>query len=274
MFKRVSTCLVSVLLAFFSCLSGAALFAEQIPVRYTQGLLHGFLVLHNLDGVLLADGDLLQVAHGDQVTSRLVLHFKDGSTHEETVVFSQRHYFRLISDHLVQKGPSFPHPMDVSTDASSGQIAVHYTDDDGKEKTASDHPKLSADLANGMILTLLQNLRPDIPQTTVSMVAATPKPRIVKLAITPRGEESFSIARTKRTATHYVVKVDIGGVAGVVAPLLGKQPADTQVWIMGGEAPAFVKMEGQLYSGGPIWRIELASPEWNSSSATASSEPK
>jgi hypothetical protein len=31
------------------------------------------------------------------------------------------------------------------------------------------------------------------------------------------------------------------------------------VWVLGGEAPAFVKAEGQLYAGGPMWRIQLAS---------------
>jgi len=55
---------------------------------------------------------------------------------------------------------------------------------------------------------------------------------------------------------------------GLVAPLVGKQPADTHVWILGGEAPAFVKSEGPLYVGGPIWRIELASPIWPKASTT------
>ena len=40
---------------------------------------------------------------------------------------------------------------------------------------------------------------------------------------------------------------------------MGKQPPDTHVWVLGGEAPAFVKSEGPLYAGGPIWRIQLAS---------------
>jgi hypothetical protein len=52
------------------------------------------------------------------------------------------------------------------------------------------------------------------------------------------------------------VKVDLGGVTGVVAPLIGKQPKDTLVWIVGGRAPVFVRMEGQLYEGGPGWTIE------------------
>ena len=58
---------------------------------------------------------------------------------------------------------------------------------------------------------------------------------------------------------HYVVKVEIGGVTGFLARLMGKQPADTHVWVLGGEAPAFVKAEGPFYTGGPIWRIQLAS---------------
>jgi hypothetical protein len=54
-----------------------------------------------------------------------------------------------------------------------------------------------------------------------------------------------------------VVKVKIGGIAGLVAPLVGKQPPDLHVWIKGGEVPAFVKFEGPIYNGGPVWRVEL-----------------
>jgi len=113
-----------------------------------------------------------------------------------------------------------------------------------------------------MILTLLKNMRPDLPQTTVSMVAATPKPRLVKLLISAEGEESFSVGGSRHKATRYVVKVEIGGAAGLLAPLVGMQPQDIHVWILGGDAPAFVKLEGPLYLGGPIWRIELTSPVW------------
>ena|ERR1051325_796834 len=49
---------------------------------------------------------------------------------------------------------------------------------------------------------------------------------------------------------HYFVKVKIGGIAGLIAPLIGKQPADTQIWVLNGHAAAFVKLEGQLYDGG------------------------
>jgi hypothetical protein len=240
----------------------ASLSAEPVPVRNTEGLVHGFLALSTLDGITLADGDLIQVAAGDRVTSRLLFHFKDGSLHDETAVYSQRRSLRLVRAHLVQKGPAFPRPLEVSIDGGNGRVTVNYTDDDGKPKIEDERLRLPPDLANGMIPTVLKNLRPEVPKTTISFVAATPKPRLVKLEITPAGEDSFSIGGSARKATHYVVKVELGGVAGVIAPIIGKQPLDSHVWILGGEAPAFVKSEAPLFEGGPLWRIELLSPVW------------
>lgn len=239
----------------------AAMSAELVGVRYTEGLVHGFLALRTLEGETIAFGDLIQTTKGNRVTTRLVFHFEDGSLHEETVVFSQRGSFRLVSDHLVQKGPSFPKPMDVLVDGRTGQVTVRHKDDDGQDKVISERLDLPSDTSNGMLLALLKNIRPETARTTLSMVAATPKPRLVKLHITPAGEDPFSLG-SLRKATHYVVKIEIGGLAGVVAPLVGKQPEDTHVWILGGEAPAFVRSEGQLYQGGPVWRIDLLCPTW------------
>lgn len=239
-----------------------SLAAEPVPVRYREGVVRGFLVLKTLDGKALADGELIQVASGDRVTSRVVFRFKDGSVHDETAVFSQRQRFRLVSSHLVQKGPTFPQPLDMSINAVSGQVAVRYTDEHGQQKVETDRLDLPPDLANGMIPTLLKNVRRDAPPKTLSLVAATPKPRLVKLAITVAGDESFSTGSTARKATHYVLKVEIGGISGVLAPLLGKQPPDSHVWILGGEAPTLVRSEQPLYLNGPMWRIELVSPAW------------
>jgi hypothetical protein len=235
--------------------------AEVIAVRHPEGIVHGFLILKGPEGTTLAEGDLIQNAHGDTVTSRLVFHFRDGSLHDETVVFRQRGTFHMVSDHQVQKGPSFPHPIDVTIQAASGRVAVKSWDKDGKEKATDEQMKLPADAANGLILTLIKNI-PPAGSATASMVAATPKPLLVKLAFSRDGEDSFSVGGTKRTATRYVVKIEIGGLAGVLAPLLGKKPADTHVWILGGEAPAFLKSTGPLYMGGPPWTIELTSPSW------------
>ena len=236
--------------------------AEQVVVRHTEGLVHGFLVLRNLDGTLLADGDLLQTARDSRVTARLVFHFKDGSLHDETTVFVQRQRFRLISDHLVQKGPSFPQPIDMSIDALKSQVTVRYADEHGKPKQASEQMDLPPDLANGLVLTVLKNANPAALPKSLGFVAATPKPVLVKLAVSAAAEEPFTIGGGSRKALHYVLKVEIGGIKGVIAPLVGKQPPDSHVWVLGGEAPAFVKAEQPFYNDGPVWRIELASPVW------------
>lgn len=235
---------------------------QQVEVRHAEGLVHGFLALRSLDGTTLASGDLIQTARGARVTSRLVFRFKDGSRHDETTTFSQDKTFRLLSHRLVQEGPSFPRPLDMTIDAAEGRVTVRYTDDDDEEQVESEDLESASDLANGLILTLLKNLSPDATPKTLPMVAATPKPRVVDLVVTAAGEEAFATAGTGRKAMHYVVKVEIGGLAGLLAPLLGKQPPDSHVWILGGDAPAFVKSEQPLYAGGPVWRIELVSPVW------------
>jgi hypothetical protein len=248
--------------------------AAQVAVLHAEGELHGFLVLRTEDGDAIADGDLAQITRGDRVTTRLVFRFKDGSINEETTVFTQRGTLRLVGDHLVQKGPSFKHPTDLSVNGLNGQVTVRYTDDNGKQKVVSQHLKLPPDVSNGFVFSVLQNIKSDTPKTTVSMVVATPKPRIVKLVITPEGEDPFFVVGSERKATRYVVKIDIGGAAGVVAPLVGKQPPDTHVWLVEGEAPVVIKSEGPMYEGGPVWRIELTSPVWSQSPTAEKSQRK
>jgi hypothetical protein len=197
------------------------------------------------------------------VTSQLVFYFKDGSLHDETAVFSQNGRFRLLSYRLTQKGQSFPRPLDFTLDGKGGRASVRYVDGDGETKVEDERlEKVPPDLANGMVPTLLKNVRADAGQMTLSMLAATPKPLMVKLVVTPTGEEPFSTPGVARKAQHFVIKVDIGGLKGVLASLLGKDPPDTHVWILTGAVPAFMKSEGALYVGGPIWRIELTSPSW------------
>jgi hypothetical protein len=257
-------------------LAAASLRADSPPpqptaVVYPEGLVHGYLALRTLTGETLAAGDLLQRARGDQVTSRLVFQFKDGSLHQEDAVFSQRKHFRLLSYRLVQKGPSFEHPLAVSIDGERGLMTVRYTDD-GQEKVETEKVELPADLANGMVPVLLKNGKPEAPPS-MHMLAATPKPRLVRLEVTATGEAPFQVAGDTRKAVHYVVKVDIGGITGALAKLLGKQPPDTHVWIQHGDFPAFVRSEGPLYLGGPMWRIELTGPRWQQTSAASDAGP-
>lgn len=242
-------------------LQPSPLSAEPIPVRYPEGTTHGFLALRTPEGKLLASGDLTEVLHGNEVVSHLAFHFKNGSVDDDTTVFSQHGTFRLISDHHIQKGPSFPHPSNISINASTGRVTVRYQGKD-HEKVETGHLDLPPDLANGILLNLLKNISPDTKETKVSYVGGAPKPRVVHLSITPDGEETFSVAGARHKATLFRVKVEIGGIAGLIAPLIGKQPADTKVWVVHEGAPAFVRADGALYVGGPIWSIQMTGPEW------------
>jgi hypothetical protein len=252
---------LTLIVALSLVLAPCRLTASEVTVRHTEGVAHAFLLVTTVKKKTVGVGDLIQVTHGDQVTIELSLHLKDGSVHDETAVYSQHGVFRLLSDHLVQKGPTFPHPMDVSVEMKTGTVTVHSSDG-GKEKVQTEKLDLPADAANGLILNLLKNLDPRAPQTTVSMITATPKPRIVKLVISSNGQHPFSVGGAERQAAEFVIKVDIGGVAGAVAPLVGKQPPDTHVWVYSGDAPTIVRFEGALFEGGPIWRLEPANIVW------------
>ena len=240
--------------------SAAAALADTVAVKHAEGLVHGFLALRTLSGETIADGDLIQTSKGGQVTTRLVFRFRDGSLHDETTVFTQDRVFRVLRDHLVQRGPSFETPMDVTVDGTTGRVQVRYKDKKGVEKLIDEKFDVPPGLANGLVTTLLRNVSPASAKTELPMVAAAPKPRLVRLVATPAGEDPFTLGGSSRKATRYVVKVELGGVAGVIAPLIGKRPPDTHVWILQGEAPAFVKSEGPLAPNGPVWRIELVSP--------------
>ena len=252
---------------FFLALAAAVLLqsgvasAEPFVVRHMEGLVHGFYSLRSPEGVVLASGDLLQEMRDDRVTSRLVLHFEDGSLHEETAVFSQRGHFQLISHHLVQNGPAFERPLDMMIDCPTGRVIVRYKDENGEENVEDVHMELPPDLANGLIPILLKNVQHDaLP--SVSVVAPTPKPRLVKVAMAVAGTDSFSVGGSARKATHYLLQVDIGGIAGLLAPLVGKQPPDSHVWISEGEAPVFLRSQAQMFVGGPVWQLDLLGPVW------------
>ena len=105
-----------------------------VEVRYTEGLIRGFLVLRAMDGTVLAHGDLAQVSRDAGVKTHFVLRFEDSSIHDETVNFSQRESFQLFNYHLVQKGPAFKVPLEMEIDRSTGQVVIRYTDDTANRK--------------------------------------------------------------------------------------------------------------------------------------------
>jgi hypothetical protein len=259
-FLRFRTALIPVLFAFGILLSSRG-GADAPAVRYEEGTTHGFLVMRSADGKPVADGEELQHTEGDRVVQRVIFHFRDGSSYDETSVFTQHGQFRLLSDHLKQQGPSFKTPLESSIDTSKGQVEVRYKDDGGQEKSVTEKMDIPSDVANGMLPVLVKNIQPGIPRT-VSLIVTTPKPRIVKVVISVQGQDQVAIGNSSRKATKYDLKIVIGGITGAIAKIIGKQPPDTYMWILPGEVPAWLKAEGPLYEGGPIWQTTMAAPTW------------
>ena len=235
-------------------------------MHHPEGTLHGFLALTTEQGQVLAGGDLIEVVHGDRVTSHLTFHFKDGSLDDETTVYTQRGVFRLISDHHIQRGPYFPHPLDMTIDVAKGVVVTRSPGKDGKDEVATDHIKMPADLYNGLVTPVIKNVSPDAGETKVSMIVATPKPRVVTLVIMPQAPETFYLAGLPRKSAVYEIKIDLGGIAGVIAPVIGKQPPNIFMSIEGGQMPAFLRETGPLFEGGAVLTISLIGPTWSASS--------
>lgn len=257
---RVAVLRCGWLIAALTCVwqSGTA----QIPVRHLEGSLHGFLSLSTQDGHVVAAGELSQVARGSTVTGRLVFHFRDGSVDDETTVFSERGTFRLVSYHHIQTGPTFPKPTDLTIDMSQGRVTVRSPGKDGAPVATSYTMKLPPDLGNGLISIIAKNIRPETPETKVPMLVLAPKPLVVTLAITPIGQDPYNFLGLPRKALHYAIQIQLGGLTGVVATLIGKHPPDIQLWILGGDAPTFLREQGPTFQDGPVWTMQLASPDW------------
>lgn len=250
----------------------ASLCAQPVMVRQPEGEVRGFLVLRSDDGTIVANGDSMQTVRNGRLVYHAAYRFKDGSSQDETTVFTQSGHFRVWSDHLIQKGPTFKHPVDMTVNAATGQVTVVHTDDKGVQKTDRDHMDMPPDLANGIVPILLKNLAPGTAAITESMVVASPKPMLIKLQIRSAGDDPFTTGSLSRKATRYSVHVDIGGVKGAVANVIGKEPPDTLVWILRGECPTFVRAQGPGFEGGPIWSTELVSPLFPRSEGEATRE--
>lgn len=236
--------------------------AAEVPVRFVEGALHGFIVLRTVEGVQLAQGDLFQLARSGEIEGHMVLHFNDGSLFEEIVVFTQERVFKMKSYRQVQRGPAFPEDAEISLERASGKYRVKTKDhDDGREKVLEGRLDLPPDVYNGMVLTVAKNL-PEGAGEAVHFVAFTPKPRLIRIEIVPANHQKVLVGKLEKTAVHYVFKPDLGMWLEFFATLLGRSPPDQHAWIVTDAVPAFVRFEGPLYTTGPAWRIQLTSPRW------------
>jgi hypothetical protein len=64
------------------------------------------------------------------------------------------------------------------------------------------------------------------------------------------------VSKDAKAVTRYLVKLALGGLTGLIAPVMGKQPPDLHYWLGAGDVPAFVRFEGPLFQHSPVWRLE------------------
>ena len=237
--------------------------AAPVAVRDSEGVIHGYLRVRSLSGETIGQGELIQVVKEDGlVETRAFFHFKDGSLHEEKVAFSQQRVFTMIRYQLVQRGPLFPEQLDVSIDRKTSEYTVRsQTGQKEREKVLSGHFDLPADVYNGMLVVVLKNLLKDANET-VSVLAFTPKPEIIKLELLLMGEQTVHIGELPKKARYYVFKPKIGKIRQFFGKLFRKLPADFHYdcWIVADAVPSFVQFEGPLQLMGPIMRFDLVSP--------------
>jgi hypothetical protein len=248
--------------------ASTTVYAGPVSVRFPEGMTHGFLLVRSLAGEILGQGEMIQVLkEGDVVENQLVFKFKDGSLHDEKVAFSQQRVFTLIRYRLVQRGPSFPEQIDISVDRGTAEYTVRLQAENEKEEVLAGQVDLPKDLYNGMLVSMTKNLQKGVDET-VSVLAFTPTPQVVKVQLHAVDEHAVLIGDVSRKATQYVFIPQIGLMKEFFGKALGKLPADFHYncWILVGAAPSFVQFEGPLQLMGQILRIELLSPRLGSPS--------
>jgi hypothetical protein len=208
-------------------------------------------------GNIVARVEFTQQVQGDEVTMRLTYRFADGSMDDETTTYRQRGTFQLIRDHHIQKGPFFPKPIDFTVEAATGITTTRTTDKNGKIHANSEHIDLPADLANGCVGTLLLNLPHNTAPFRVGILAPLGGGRMIRILISPVGEQSFQMAGHTLKAALFRIHPELGGIVGLIARLIGIQPKDVMVWVLEGEDPAVVRIVGQLGGYGPLLSSEL-----------------
>jgi len=259
--RAVRAC--AALITVIAVLLCTPVYAAPIAVKFPEGMTHGFLLVRSLAGEILGQGEMIQtLKEDDLIESQLVFRFKDGSLHDERVAFSQQRVFTMISYRLVQRGPSFPDQIDVSVERGTAAYKVRSQEgEDGKEEVLTGQVDLPKDVYNGMLITMSKNLQKGANET-VSVLAFTPTPQVIKVQLRAIDEQPVQIGEVSRKATQYIFTPQIGMIREFLGKAIGKLPAEFHYtcWIMIDKIPSFVQFEGPLQLMEQIVRIELVSP--------------
>src|SRR5471030_1767884 len=131
-------------------------------------------------------------------------------------------------------------------------------DSDGKTRDESAHIDLPDDVSNGFVGTLLLNVPPKTAPFRVGILAPVGSGRLIRILISAEGEKQFQMDGKTLKAAVFRIHPELGGIVGLIAPLIGLQPKDVMVWVLEGDDPAVVRIVGQLGGYGPVVSSELA----------------
>ncbi len=155
-----------------------------VPVRFTEGMVHGFLVLSTEAGAVLAHGDLLQRVANNEIESRMVFHFGNGSVFDEATTYTEQGVFALKTYHLVQSGPAFSDDLDATLSHSGTYLVKTKSHKDGSEHQYEGTLSMPGDVYNGMVPVIVKNVSTQ-SSTSVHVVAFSPEPRMITLELAP-----------------------------------------------------------------------------------------
>ncbi len=211
--------------------------ADPIPARLKQGAGHIFLLLLDENGKTLAAGESLQTVKGYTVTTRTTFHFRDGSLDDETTVFEQRVNFRVLTDDHLQRGPAFPHPMQIRIEAVNGRVIVHDLE---SGKTTTPALKIPFDLANGIITQVLQGAQVDHRvdgRRQRAYVHPHPDTVFRRRSALDHSADSAHLAVRGEISHSGACSPQIGHISGIFCPKITRFQA---IWVLFREAVAMV----------------------------------
>jgi hypothetical protein len=233
--------------------------AAPVEMRLTEGVSNGFVIVKDQDGEVLAEGEVSQVATGaGRVVNRMLLRFKDGSVHDESVIFSQNHVLKMLQYQLEQKGPAFPNPIKVTLNGDTGAYTVR------QGRSANDETKgkvgLPSDVYNGLTITLLKNL-PSPSERRFHLISFDPEATMHEVVVAPVGTDEVQVAGKSTKAVHYRMKPVLAWWVKTLAWITNKRIPQYDFWLTKEALPAFVRFDGPLYGDGPVWRILQTVPK-------------
>jgi hypothetical protein len=92
------------------------------------------------------------------------------------------------------------------------------------DNVESEHMDLPDDLTNGFVGTLLLNVPHNTRPFRVGILAPVGGGRLIRILISPEGEQPFHTTGQTLKATVFRIHPELGGIVGVIAPLIGLQP--------------------------------------------------